>query len=200
MSALSPVFEEALQKVTEKLSLREKGIREQNEKLEQLKKIVRDFCVVLQRWVERMHLPPSVFAYYKLTLSGRSPNPTRREEWVSIGKQLVRGDGHAVAKGFSPMLNPSAEEVKAALGAVQPELDQVAVVDRDYDKAQEVVADLRSRADVLIHKVMEELRFNLRNLDRPSRRRIMRTYGAKFRTINGEAKNINKGSADTVNY
>jgi hypothetical protein len=34
--------------------------------------------------------------------------------------------------------------------------------------------------------VVEQLRFNLRKKDAPSQRRVMRTYGARFRYLSGE--------------
>ena len=55
-----------------------------------------------------------------------------------------------------------------------------------YDKAQEAADELREQADDLIDDVAAELRFNLRKKDPASRRRIMRTYGVKYRYLKGE--------------
>jgi hypothetical protein len=53
-------------------------------------------------------------------------------------------------------------------------------------EAQKAVAALRPRADELIGDVMDDLRYNLRKLDPPTQRRIMRTYGATFVALPGE--------------
>ena len=45
---------------------------------------------------------------------------------------------------------------------------------------------VREHADDLIDDIAAELRFNLRKKDPASRRRIMRTYGVKFRYLKGE--------------
>jgi hypothetical protein len=63
------------------------------------------------------------------------------------------------------MVNPSAAQLQAVLAATMTEAEDVAMADRD---------------------VMAELRFNLRKKDPPSQRRIMRTYGAHFRYLEGE--------------
>ncbi len=46
--------------------------------------------------------------------------------------------------------------------------------------------ELREQADDLIDDIAAELRFNLRKKDPASRRRIMRTYGVKYRYLKGE--------------
>jgi len=48
---------------------------------------------------------------------------------------------------------------------------------------------VRPQADTVIREVMDELRFNLRHMDAPSQRRIMRTYGATFKYLPGEPPN-----------
>ena len=84
------------------------------------------------------------------------------------------------------MCNPSAAELQAVLDTARSEFDDVAMADREYDKAQEEIERLRPQADDLIQDVFAELRFNLRKKDDASQRRIMRTYGAEFRYLKGE--------------
>ena len=122
----------------------------------------------------------------QLPLSGDVPNPTTQEEWLALAAQVVQGDADAVAAGHPAMVNPSAARLQAVLAATMTEAEDVAMADRAYDEAQEAVAALRPRADELIEDVMAELRFNLRKKDPPSQRRIMRTYGARFRYLEGE--------------
>jgi len=64
--------------------------------------------------------------------------------------------------------------------------NDVAVADRDYDIAQEVVASSRTVAEDFIQEVMDELRFALRKKDASSQRRIMRSYGATYTFVEGE--------------
>ena len=56
-----------------------------------------------------------------------------------------------------------------------------------YDPNHAGLEELRPRADELIKEAMAELRFHLRHFDRPSQRRIMRTYRVVFRYRKGEA-------------
>ena len=45
---------------------------------------------------------------------------------------------------------------------------------------------MRKKADELIDDIMAELRFSLRKLETPSQRRIMRSYGARYKYLKGE--------------
>jgi hypothetical protein len=114
------------------------------------------------------------------------PKPATQEEWLTLAAQVVKGDEVAVAAGYPATANPSAAEIEAILAAARSESDDVAVADRAYDEAQEEAAALRPQADDLIVEVVAELRFNLRKKDAPSQRRIMRTYGARYRYLAGE--------------
>ena len=84
------------------------------------------------------------------------------------------------------MINPSATELKAQIDNARTEADDVAGADRAYDQAQEAASGLREQADDLIDDIAAELRFNLRKKDPASLRRIMRTYGVKYRYLKGE--------------
>ena len=79
------------------------------------------------------------------------------------------------------MSNPTAEELKEILEQARRERKDVASADREYDNVQAKLEALRPRADELVKEVMAELRFHLRHFDRPSQRRIMRSYGVVFR-------------------
>lgn len=94
------------------------------------------------------------------------------------------------------MVNPSAAQLQAVLAATMSEAEDVAMADRAYDEAQEAVVALRPQADKLIEDVMAELRFNLRKKDPPSQRRIMRTYGARFRYLEGEPVDLDDEPAE----
>jgi hypothetical protein len=45
---------------------------------------------------------------------------------------------------------------------------------------------MRAQADELIADIMAELRLTLRKLDQLSQRRIQRSYGARFKYLQGE--------------
>lgn len=183
ISVLMPKYEAAILEEDSRLAQREKAILKQTVSMETLKKHIRDFWVVLRRRRKRLKQPPSLLMYYKLTLKGISPNPTRNSEWLSIARKLIQGDFNAVKGGYSPMLNPSADEVKAAFQAARSDVVEVKAGDRKYDLAQTATGIIRSEANDLIREIMEELRFNLRHVDRPSQRRVMRSYGARFYSI-----------------
>ena len=184
--ALIPIFQEKLLALNNTLSGREKEIREKNAALAILERYVRDLWEVLKRRVIRLNQPAEVLTFYELPLSGEVPKITKQEEWLLIAREVIDGDADAVTAGYPAMVNPSAAELTTVFQNAFLEDSQVAPADRAYDDAQAEMAEQAQQADAVIEEVMAELRFNLRNLDAPSQRRIMRSYGARFITLPGE--------------
>ena len=187
IDAFIPLFEKRLNPVSSYLSRRSKEVRESRESLSTLKIYVRDMWNVLKRRVKRLKQPVSVLNFYGLPQNGHAPNPTSKDIWFVLADNLIKGDELAVKAGYPPMSNPSAAELKEILEQAWREMRDVAPADREYDDIQAELEASRPRADELIKEVMAELRFHLRHFDRPSQRRIMRTYGVVFRYRKGEA-------------
>lgn len=168
------------------LSTREKEIREKNEAMDFLDMIMRDIWEVVKRRVRRQKLPAEVLTYYGLPLSGIVPNVGKEQDLLATAANMIKGDEKAVAAGYEAMINPSVAELKVALEAAKKELSEVAPADRNYDKAEEAVANLRPEADELIADVVDELKFNLRKRDAASQRRIISSYGIQIKYATGE--------------
>ncbi len=60
-------------------------------------------------------------------------------------------------------------------------------INKTRDDAQQGISDMRGKADELIGDIMAELRLTLRKMDSSSQRRIMRSYGTKFKYLQGES-------------
>ena len=190
VAAFLPEFLEKMETVSGALSGREKEVREQNDALETLETYTRDLWAVLFRRVHRLNEPAEVFTYYQLPLSGVMPRSLINAEWLHIAKEVVAGDALAVAAGYPAIINPSSIELAEIVQTAESEYGDVAVADRAYDIAQEELAELRTAADSHIQEVMDQLRFALRKKDAPSRRRIIRTYGATYKYAEGEPEEV----------
>ena len=187
IDAFIPQFEKRIQSISSYLSRRSLEIRESTETFRTLMIYVRDMWNVLKRRVRRLNQPASVLNFYGLPQNGHAPNPTSKDMWFALADNLIKGDELAVKAGYPAMSNPTAEELKEILEQARRERKDVASADREYDNVQAELEALRPRANELIREVMAELRFHLRHFDRPSQRRIMRTYGVVFRYRKGEA-------------
>jgi len=118
--------------------------------------------------------------------------------WPDIGEtsdgvlqmQLAPGhaaeDAAAVEAGHEPIRNPSAAQVADKLAQAKAEAADVVLADAEYDDALKAVSDGRARAEELVYKVMDQLRFHLRRETPASQRLAMRRYGAKFSYVPGE--------------
>ena len=183
-----PPFEKRFNIITSYKSRRSKEIMESTETLETLMIYVRDMWNGLKRRVRRLNQPAQVLTLYGLPMNGHVPNPTNKEIWFIKAKELINGDKVAVEQGYPPMSNPSAEELKEIFERAWREKAEAVAADGDYDRNQAEMENMRPRANELIKEVMAELRFNLRHFDRPSQRRIMRSYGVVFRYRQGEVE------------
>lgn len=186
IAAFLPSFQAAMGAVSTLLGARVKETQERLEAIEQVKLYTRDLWEVLKRRVRRLNQPAAVLSFYRLPLDGTTPYPTTQEDWLATAAQVVSGDAEAAAAGYPAMVNPSAAELQAVLDTALSEAADVTAADRAYDQVQAAVAALRPQADGLLEEVMADLRYRLRREDAPSQRRIMRTYGARFRYLPGE--------------
>ena len=184
--AFLPEYEAAVQAVDARLSARVQANGERTAVLGELRVCTRQFWGVLRKRVRRAHQPAAVLAFYGLPVEGRTPNPAVGGQWLALASAVIAGDEAAVAAGYPAMVNPSAEELRGLLAVAQAGTEGVAVADRDHLAVQNAVAALRLRADGLIAEVVADLRYHLRGLEPARRRRVMRSYGARFRGRNGD--------------
>ena len=189
VNQLLPDYEVKVNGLNNLLSSRSKEIRERDSAFSLLQLTVRDFWEVLKRRIRRKNLPAEVLTLYELPLNGHIPFPSSNQEWLGITRKVINGDKIAIEKGYEAMENPSTKELEKLLEICETESSDVSVADRNYDLAQKEVAELRQEADALIEEIMAELRFNLRKLEPASQRRIMRSYGATFKSLPGEPAN-----------
>lgn len=161
---------------------RNKEVRESGTAVKELAVYVRDAWVVQKRRIARLHLPRAILAYYGLPIEGTLPKSVSRDEWLAWAQKLIHGDAAAVADGYPALVNPSAAEVAAQLALAEKEVDEIAMADRVLDNAQEAVAAGRKIARGLIKEAVAQLRFALRKESPESARRVMRWYGAMFRS------------------
>ena len=181
-----PSYRDRMNKINASQSHRSKEIRESSEAFSLMMTTTRDMWEVLRRRINRMNEPAEVLTYYELPLDGHTPKPTSNAEWYALAASMIDGDAKAVAAGYAAMKNPSALDLKEALEKARKEKSDISQADREYDMAQEVLEDLRAKADELISDVIDDLRYFLRKKDVPSQRRIMRSYGVNFKYLRGE--------------
>ncbi len=187
LKTFAPDFEQKVTTLTQNLSGRSKEIDERNGALDTLSTYIRDGFEVVRRQVNRLNLPAHVLQLYGLPLDGKTPNPSTAVEWITIAKTFVEGAAKVKEAGFPAVKCPSAKEIQEKYGVAKKEYDDVAAADRGYDNAQQGISDMRGKADELIGDIMAELRLTLRKMDSSSQRRIMRSYGAKFKYLKGES-------------
>lgn len=165
------------------LDLRSRRGREVDEKqtaVNRLERHVRDFWAVLERRIGRQDLPESLFITYNQPRSGENPSGGRLQDWLDRAEDIINGDAIAVADGFEPMSNPNAAEVAAAREAAVTEAADVNTADRELDRAQHALDDMRAEADKLIRLLNGQLDLALYGLSADDARHTKARYGFTY--------------------
>jgi len=181
-----PIYKAATFAITEKKGIRLKETAEQHDAFANLETYCRDLMNIAKRRIYRLKQPLSVLAYYMMNQQGEIPKPTNMKQWLNLAESLIQGDADAVKAGFPAMSNPDAIELQDILNITQAEFNDVAMADRDHDIVQETLASHRITADEWINEIIDELNFTLRKFDASSQRRIFRTYGFNYESLQGE--------------
>jgi hypothetical protein len=182
----APSFEEKVTTINQKLSNRSKELDEGNSALNALATYMRDVFEAVRRQVNRLNLPSHVITLYGLPLDGTTPNPSTATEWLTIARRFLEGTKEIEEQGFPVVSCPSPDEIKDVFKKAEKEYADVSAADRSYDETQAEIAESRKVADELISDIMAELRLTLRKMDNPSQRRVQRSYGARFKYLQGE--------------
>lgn len=182
ISDVLPPMQEAMKSLSNASAVRAREVSEKNSSLAIANTYLRDYWIAIRNRVNRENLPTSVLKYYGLPLSGILPTTNPNASVLSFAETAIAGDEQAVAAGYNPMSNPSAEELRVVVDAARKELDDVAGADQSVDSNEKALAELREKADFAIREVVAELRFFLRMEDDSNQRRIMRNYGLTFKS------------------
>lgn len=184
--AFLPGFEERVLLSSSRFSARSKEVDEKNVAYEKLLTYIKDGIEVCVRMIRRVELPVQTFTLYGLTLDGKAPSFGSPSETFEFVKQFIAGDEASGKLGNPQIACPTAQEIKDKYDIAKKENDDVVAADRAYGQVQTELSSMRIAADDLINDIMADLRHSLRKLDGPSQRRIMMTYGAKYKFLPGE--------------
>lgn len=184
MSEIIPLYRASMGAVKDLKHTRSKEIAEKNDGLITLNYYIRHSWIGLKNRIIREKLPESLLTLYGLPQTGMLPEKSISPKLIETARALIDSDARAVAKGYAPMLNPSAEEVQEAVDAALKELQDTENVDKDLNELEETLAQHRNAADTLINDVIDELHFHLRKQGDSDQRRIIRSYGFTFSSNN----------------
>ncbi len=186
LATFAPLFSGELDNVSASKSSRIRETAEKNSAYDDLVMCTRHACHSIHNRVTRRNESPEVYAFYQMSSTGTIPRLRPDLATLGLAKRVVAGDSTAIAAGFEPMVNPDASELSGAIANVEREMAELTEADREYDEVSEGIAELRIQADDIIADVIDELQFHLRKMDSTSARRIMRSYGIRFKNSSSE--------------
>ena len=181
-------YNTAYEKLATALGDRVREVAESSAVYERLKKYCAHMMDSMYNRVDRLGLDSGLLIRYRMTQDGTRPRLSTQEEQVRLAQDLIRGDAEAVAAGYAPVQEPSAAELQAVLTAFLQEQADVVQADRAYDVYQANVDSYRAAADATIQEVVDRVTFGTRAMDRPSQRRVLRSYGARYYYLASEPR------------
>ncbi|MDJ0840987.1 MAG: hypothetical protein QNK37_31035 [Acidobacteriota bacterium] len=177
-------FEKAMVAQLHAHARRAEEIAARNKVVTTMKHTVRDFRSALMRRVRRNGEPEVVLQYYRMP---HERKPVYDDDWYQLGQWLLDGEATALGKGFPAMTNPTADELTASLDAFAELRGNAEEADRRYRDVQDVLVDLRKETQLVARGLAANFRVLLHDKDAPTIRRIMRSYGFRFRDRAEEA-------------
>lgn len=183
---LTPQMKAVMDNVSKGKAVRAGEVVEKNRSLKKLDKYTSHLWTGLKNRVDREDLPVDVLKYYQLPTSGILPKLRANPSSISVAESIISGEANAVAAGYTPMANPSIEELTVVVDEAKKEIKDVTEADANLDSEEANLQKLREEADHVIKKVVADLRYFLQDEDEPSQRRIMRRYGLVFRSEKSE--------------
>jgi hypothetical protein len=184
--AFLPGFEERVKSSSTLFGARSKEVDEKNVTYDRLLTYIKDGIEVCARMIRREELPVQTFSFYGLTLEGKAPSFGNPSETFEFVKQFIAGDEGSGKLGNPRIACPTAQEINDKYVIAKKDNDDVVAADRAYGQVQNELSSLRIEADSLINDIMADLRHSLRKLEGPAQRRIMMTYGARYKFLPGE--------------
>lgn len=125
--------------------------------------------------------PPTLLTFVQLPQAGHQPKPTSRSDWLQMATLVQQGAEQAMAAGFAPLAD--AESTATVWEAAQSALLGLTTAKSALAEAQRNRSTLRSQTDRLCTRMVEDLRYALRDLSPTDQRQVMRSYGVRFRSI-----------------
>lgn len=185
--ALHAPFQAAMDALSSTLAARSAAADTRVRAFQYLEWGLRDAWESVKRRIRRQDLGNALLLFYGLPESGEVPKGMPYAEWLPLAQDVLDGDTEAVAAGYAPLQDPDAAEIAAFLTIAQTAHDAMRPADKKYDNAQAAVATLRGDVDVVLAKIVRDMRYHLSvaGMDKESERRVMRGYGFTFTAVGG---------------
>ena len=121
---------------------------------------------------------PALLTYAQLPQRGRGPKPASRPAWLEIADRLRQGALQAEEAGFAPLAQ--VDQLPGLIAQAQSSLQSLLAAQTALTESRRRRNDLRLAVDLFCTRLVEDLRYALRDLSPAHQRQIMRTYGVRF--------------------
>ena len=181
LDAMQPIFKQAMQGRDDALAAQGQATLAKNIAQALAKMFISHFIQVFNLGVERGVFAKEERAYLHLDINSSSvPSLNSEADIKQWGKWLIEGDARRVAAGGAPMGFPTIAEVETVCNNFVNLNNAQSTAKDAYDKAQEVVSNMRDDVDALILRIWNEVETAYDNETIESKRRNAREWGVVY--------------------
>lgn len=142
---------------------------------------VSHFIQVMNMTIARGELSASIRAYYGLDEDERkTPTLSTEQELVEWGEKIISGEQQRMAKGLTPITNPTIAVVKVRYENFMDSFRFQKTLQKNQHRAQQHLANKRDEADKIIQAVWNEVEDSFKESPEDERRNRSMEYGVVY--------------------
>lgn len=170
--------------------------KEYQKTLKKARLYISHFIQVLNLAIIRGELPPSTRSYYKINERDKTlPSLTSESEVIACGERLIQGEAERIAKGLTPITNPTIAVVKVRYEQFLDAYNFQKTLQKKNNRSLENLALKRAEADKIILQIWNEVEESYKDLPEDMKRERAKEYGLVYVYRKNELRNINYFSA-----
>lgn len=182
LDATQPILTAAIQSRGNALAAQATATQLKKTAQERTQMFISHFIQTFNNAIDRGEYPPSHRAFYQLDVSSNSVPEMKTEALVHLwGERIISGDAVRMAAGGTPPMSmPSIAQVTTQCNQFKTLGSEQSNAKDAYDRAQEVVSEMREDVDNLILRMWDEVETAFNDEDASSKRRKAREWGVVY--------------------
>jgi hypothetical protein len=176
-----PSFKQAIQLHKEAYNKQVEGNKKYLEHQKKAKIYISHFIQVLNLGIARNEHSEDIRKYYNLTdYDHRVPPLNNEKEIFEWGNSIIKGEAERIAKGLSPVTNPTGAMVKVMFERFNSAFQKQSAIKDKSQHTLDRVVELRNKADELIVNLWNEIENTFEKLPQDLKREKASEYGIVY--------------------
>lgn len=184
-----PLFEKTMMETRQAYNFQVEKSKDYVKVLRKAKIYISHFIQVVNMAIIRGDLPPAERNFFGLPGDQKKvPLFNTEAELISWGEKLIAGENLRIAKGHSPITNPTMAVVKVWFERFMESFKYQKILQKNSARSQEKLTNLRIQADEIILVLWNEVEYFFSTLTEEKKRENSKLYGLVYVLRKNEKK------------